>query len=107
MGKPEEGDISKVHRPYELTFILPPALPDTEIEVVQGTIQGWITDSGGEISKATHWGRRKLAYPIQNYKEGYYILLEFNADSLAIKDLDRRLRLEGSVLRHLIVKDEE
>ncbi len=96
-----------MQRAYELTFILPPALPEAEIEVVQGTIQGWITDGGGEIVKATHWGRRKLAYSIQNYKEGYYILLEFNADSRALKDLDRRLRLESSVLRHLTVRKDE
>ncbi len=96
-----------MQRQYELTFILPPATAEAEIEVLLGTIQGWITESGGEIVKATHWGRRKLAYPIQNYKEGYYILLEYKADSLAIKDLERRLRLDASVLRHLVIAQDE
>lgn len=96
-----------MQRQYELTFILPPAMAEAEIEVLQGTVQTWITDAGGEIVKNTHWGRRRLAYPIQNYKEGYYILIEFKADSLTIKDLERRLRLESAVLRHLVVKDED
>lgn len=92
-----------MQRQYELTFILPPSTPEAEIEVLLGTVQGWITESGGEIVKATHWGRRKLAYSIQNYKEGYYILLEYKADSRSIQDLERRLRLDASVLRHLVI----
>ena len=94
-------------RQYELTFILPPSLAEDEIATVQETIEGWITSQDGEIIKASHWGRRKLAYLIQNFKEGYYILLEIKADPSIFKDVDRRLRLEAHVLRHLVVRIDE
>ena len=94
--------ITKRH--YEVTFILPPALGEEETNNLQNTVQGWITDQGGEIAKVNHWGRRRLAYPIKNYKEGYYILIEFDATPNIIKDLDRRLRLDTNFLRHLVIK---
>jgi small subunit ribosomal protein S6 len=91
-------------RQYELIFILPPTLAEDETAAIVDAVQGWITEPGGEIVKVSHWGRRRLEYVIQNYKEGYYILFEFKADPKSIKDLDRRVRLETSILRHLIVK---
>ncbi|HLA42011.1 MAG TPA: 30S ribosomal protein S6 [Aggregatilineales bacterium] len=93
-------------RPYELVFILPPSLAEDEINSVQEHIIGWITDQGGNIIKTSPWGRRRLAYSIQNYKEGYYFEIDFNAETSSIKDLERRLRLEPGVIRHLIVQDE-
>lgn len=92
------------NRKYEITFILPPALSEDDLNAAQTTIQNWITQPGGEVLKNNHWGRRRLAYPIQTYKEGYYILLEFQTQPNQIKELDRRLRLESSVLRFLIVR---
>jgi small subunit ribosomal protein S6 len=93
-------------RLYELTFILPPTLAEDEVSAVQASVTGWITDGKGEVVKASHWGRRRLAYPIQNYKEGYYILLEVNAEPGSLTDLERRMRLEANILRHLVVRVE-
>lgn len=91
-------------RQYELTFILPPSMAEDEIRAAQETVEGWITSAGGEITKASHWGRRRLEYTIQSYKEGYYILLEFTADPAIIRDVERRLRLDVTYLRHLVVR---
>lgn len=90
-------------RHYEVTFILPPALGEEETNNLQNNVQGWITDQGGEIVKVNHWGRRRLAYNIKTYKEGYYILIEFDAPPSAIRELDRRMRLDTNFLRHLII----
>jgi len=94
-------------RLYELTFILPPALAEEEVTAVQDSVTGWITDGEGEVVKASHWGRRRLAYSIQNYKEGYYILLEMNAEPDSLTELERRIRLEANILRHLVVRVED
>jgi small subunit ribosomal protein S6 len=91
-------------RQYELVFILPPTLAEDEITGLEEIVHTWITESSGEVIKASHWGRRHLAYPIQNYKEGYYILLELKTEPKNIKDLDRRIRLEASIIRHLFVR---
>lgn len=94
-------------RQYELTYVLPPSLAEDEINSMQETIQGWITMHGGEITKVSHWGRRRLAYTIQNYKEGYYILYHVSTAPANLKDLDRRMRLDTTILRHLIVRLDE
>ena len=99
--------MTELKRQYELTFIIPPTLAEEDIKAIQATVQGWITDQEGEILKENHWGRRKLAYPIQNYKEGYYILLEFESQPSIIKELERRMRLSQEVIRYLVVRAEE
>jgi small subunit ribosomal protein S6 len=91
-------------RQYELIFILPPTLAEDETKAIVDALQEWITEPQGEIVKVSHWGRRRLEYNIQNYKAGYYVLMEFKSESPNLKDLDRRIRLEATILRHLIVR---
>jgi len=91
-------------RQYELTFILPPALAEDEIAEVEKNVTTWIGNQEGEIEKSSHWGRRRLAYPIENYKEGYYILLEILMPPTGLTDVDRRMRLDASIIRHLAVR---
>jgi small subunit ribosomal protein S6 len=94
-------------REYELTFILPPAMSEDEINALQENVIGWITAQQGEVLKNSHWGRRHLAYAINNYKEGYYILLQIKLPGAGLKEIDRRMRLDGTILRHLIVRLDE
>ncbi|MFP4322594.1 MAG: 30S ribosomal protein S6 [Anaerolineales bacterium] len=91
-------------RDYELIFIMPPTLAEDEISEVEETVTGWISSHEGEITKNSHWGRRRLAYPIQNYKEGYYILFEMKTNPDSIKDIERRIRLYDPIIRHLVVR---
>lgn len=93
-----------VPRDYELTFILPPSLAEDEINQIQDNVQSWITNQSGEIVKASHWGRKRLAYAIENYKEGYYIFLQVKTPPSSWKDVDRRMRLDSNILRHLVVR---
>ena len=91
---------------YETLFILDPALEDEKkdaaIEMVKGVIS---TD--GEVGNVDVWGLRKLAYPIQKKNEGYYVVIEFQAESELPKELDRRMRISDSFMRHIIVNKEE
>lgn len=94
-------------RQYELTFILPPSLAEDEINEIEERVTNWITGKQGNIIKTSHWGRMKMAYPIQSYKEGYYILMEFVGEAAEIQDLNRRIRLDDNIIRHLFVRVEE
>lgn len=91
---------------YETLFILDPALEDEKkdaaIEMVKGVIS---TD--GEVGNVDVWGLRKLAYPIQKKNEGYYVVIEFQADPELPKELDRRMRISDAFMRHIIVNKEE
>lgn len=94
-------------RQYELTFILPPSLAEDEINAVQENVSTWLSNNQGEITRTSHWGRQRLAYAVNNYKEGYYIFIEFTGEPSGLKELDRRIRLDTTILRHLIVRVDE
>jgi small subunit ribosomal protein S6 len=93
-------------RRYELMLVLRPDLPD---EKVQGTLERTaraIAAGGGQIVKQAPWGRRRLAYPIDHYREGSYYVLLFEAPATAITELERGLLISEEVLRHLVTRVE-
>ena len=91
---------------YELLFILDPAMDDAAKEAAVETIKGIIA-AAGEVGETDVWGLRKLAYPIQKKSEGYYVVMRFTASPELPKELDRRLRISDSVMRHIIVNLDE
>ena len=91
---------------YELMFIIESTLEDSVKDQTIDTVKGIIAENG-EITKADVWGMRKLAYPIQKKNEGYYVIVEFKANSDFPKELDRRLKISDNVIRHLIVNKDE
>ena len=91
---------------YELMFILDPAMDDASKEAAVETVKGIIA-TAGEVSDTDVWGLKKLAYPIQKKSEGYYVVMHFNAQPELPKELDRRLKISDSVMRHIIVNLDE
>ncbi|MDD2217219.1 MAG: 30S ribosomal protein S6 [Eubacteriales bacterium] len=91
---------------YEVMFIIDPTLEEEKRETVVETVKSIIADDG-EVSKVDVWGMRRLAYPIQKKNEGYYVVIEFLGNNTLPKELDRRLKISESVMRHLIVNKEE
>ncbi len=89
-------------REYELGLVIRPDLNDEEMEAQILRIGQQIESRGGEITRLDKWGRRRMAYNIQRFREGYYAFLEFRLDSLALRDLDRVMRVQENVMRHLI-----
>lgn len=94
-------------RAYEMTFILAPTL---EPEALKGEIEAirkLIAGEGGEVTAEHEWGRRKLAYPIQDHSEGVYHVMRFTLAQEGLKDLNRYIGLnDEKFLRHLIIKEE-
>jgi len=64
----------------------------------------WIKAADGEVTNTSHWGRRRLAYNIGTNREGYYVFLEAQLVPENISELERRVKLEANVLRHLVVR---
>ena len=91
---------------YELMFILDPALEDDKKEAAVEMVKEIIATEG-EVGNVDVWGMRKLAYPIQKKNEGYYVVVEFKAQPTLPKELNRRLKIADSVMRHLIVNKDE
>ena len=91
---------------YEVMFIIDPVLEDDKKDAVIQTVKDIIAASG-EVTDTDIWGLRKLAYPIQKKTEGYYVVMHFEAKPELPKELDRRLRISDSVMRHIIVNLDE
>ena len=94
-------------RDYELLFVLDPSLDE---EAKAGLIDKVkeVINAGGEAGEADVWGERKLAYNINKKSTGYYVVMPFKAEAELPKELDRRLRINENVMRHIIVcQDEE
>lgn len=92
---------------YEVLFILDPVMDDSEKDAMIERVKEIIND-GGEAGEVDIWGNRKLAYEINKKKDGFYVLIQFKANADMPKELDRRLRISDSIMRHIIVcKDEQ
>ena len=89
---------------YELLYFVAPTLEEEARAAVAQRIESTITDGEGTLDNVEAWGRRKLAYEINNLTEGDYILVDFHADPAHIAELDRILRINDAVERHMIVR---
>src|SRR5437899_1607535 len=93
-------------RHYEVMVILDPRLDERNIAPSLDNFLKVIRDSGGSVEKVDIWGRRRLAYEINKHAEGIYALLNVNADSAAVQEMDRQLSLTESVLRTKVLRRE-
>jgi len=92
-------------REYELMFIVKP-LEEEQTEAVVTKFESLITANGGTINKLDRWGKKRLAYEINDFTDGYYCLVLFSAEPTVISELDRVLKITDDILRHMIVKQE-
>lgn len=89
---------------YELLFVLK---PDLEEEATTATIDKYVNliqQNQGAVEQVSRWGKKRLAYEIRDFKEGFYTLIQFQGVSATIKELDRLMRLADEILRHMIVR---
>jgi len=91
-------------RSYELMFIVVPTVTDEELEKLVAQMEGAVTTAGGEVLSADRLGKRKLAYPIARFEEGFYVLLNIRGTGELIKELERRLKVTDSVIRFVTVR---
>ncbi|MCD6489274.1 MAG: 30S ribosomal protein S6 [Thermodesulfobacterium sp.] len=96
----------KRFRKWESLFIINPEKVEEKDQVLE-KIKQLVESKEGEILKIDEWGMRKLAYPIEKKKQGYYILIEFYGLSKLPKDLEEFFRIDERVIRFIIVKLED
>jgi small subunit ribosomal protein S6 len=89
---------------YEILLILPPDLEEDSVGSTTDRVKTYVTGHGGEFKTLEPWGRRRLAFPIQRYHEGAYHVGRFALAPDQASELDRALRLNEQVLRHLIIR---
>ncbi len=89
---------------YESAVLINAALDDQQIESILAKIKDVITNNGGEIRELDNWGRKRLAYPVEKSKIGYYAIYRFEAPSDLIAKLERMYSLDEHILRYVALK---
>ena len=91
-------------RDYELMVVLDPNLDEAAIDALNTRIQSMATTRGGTVDHVDTWGRKRLAYPIGRFRDGFYILFRMALPNTAAAEIERALKLTESVIRHLLVR---
>ena len=92
---------------YELLVFVAPTISDEDRVAVMKRIETTIAEGAGKVDNVDEWGKRKLAYEINGLTDGDYTLVNFHADPQNVAELDRVLRINDAVVRHMIVKRED
>jgi len=87
-------------------FIVKPA-EEEAINAVIAKFEALIQANGGSIDKVDRWGKRRLAYEVKDFTEGYYCVIYFSAEPKAVFELERVLKITDEILRHMVVKHDE
>lgn len=91
-------------RKYELMYIIQPAIEEDAKKALVERFQEILTSNGAEIIEAKEWGKRRLAYEINDLREGFYQIVKVNADSRAIDEYTRLANINEDIIRHIAVR---
>jgi len=104
-GANPEGRRCILVHDYEVTFILNPNLADEEVTATNDRVASLITTAGGDVTEMRPWGgKRRLAYPIEHHRDGYYVTTKFRAMPTAAYGLDGQLKLNDNIMRHMVIR---
>jgi len=94
-------------RSYETMFIIRPGLDEEKYEQVIEKFKDIIVKDGGEVTGVDKWGKRRLAYEIDDHQEGYYVVVNFKAGVSVPQELERVFKITDEILRYIIVKEDK
>ncbi len=91
-------------REYELIYIVRSGVEEEALEEISKKVDQIVTGTGGQVTEVKRWGKRRLAYPIQKLKEGYYVLNRIQLEPQMLKEVERSLTLSEEIIRYLIAR---
>lgn len=94
--------MAKLTANYEVVYILKPDMTEEAIAALVAKYKA-LADERGTVAEVNEWGKRHLAYPINDLNEGYYVLMTFSSDAQLPAELDRQFRINDNIIRSLIV----
>ena len=100
-ANPMEGG-GFVRRDYELGFIINPEVSEEQTSAILERIEKIVKNYDGQVVKVNQWGRRRLAYPIDHHRDGYYVFIDMILTPETVVELDRTLKVSEEVMRHLV-----
>ena len=94
--------MAKVNGNYEVVYILDPAMSEEDTAALVAKFKT-MAEAHGTVKEVDEWGKRRLAYPINDLNEGYYVLMSFDSDAAFPNELARVLRITDGVMRSQVV----
>jgi small subunit ribosomal protein S6 len=94
-------------RKYEIMYIIRPNIEDEAKKALIERFNSILTDNGAEIENVKEWGKRRLAYEINDFRDGYYMIVNVKAEAAAVQEFDRLAKINEDIIRHIVVKEEE
>ena len=95
-------------RAYEILYIVRPDMEEDAVKQLVERFDEVLTSNGAEIIESKEWGKRRLAYEIEDYKDGLYQIVKLDADdSKAVDEFDRLAKISNDIIRHIVGRDEE
>lgn len=93
-------------RPYELLLVLKPTLEDEAVDAFLERLMSIVTSENGQIDNVDKWGKRRLAYEIKGFTEGFYVVIKFTAATETANEVERVIKITDEVIRHMLVRDD-
>lgn len=93
-------------RKYEIMYIIRPNIEDEAKKALVERFNTILTDNGAELTEVKEWGKRRLAYEINDFRDGYYMLLQVQAEAAAVQEFDRLAKISEDIIRHMVTKVE-
>lgn len=91
-------------RPYEMMLVLQPGLDEEATDALLERLTGVVTSEGGTVDNLDRWGKRRLAYELKGFTEGFYVVIDFQAEPATASELERIVKLTDGVIRHLLIR---
>ncbi|MDF2947388.1 MAG: rpsF [Bacillales bacterium] len=93
-------------RKYEVMYIIRPNMEEEAQKALVERFAGVLTGGGATIESVKEWGKRRLAYEINDFRDGYYMLLNVTAEPAAVQEFDRLAKISEDIIRHIVIKQE-
>ncbi|RLL41751.1 30S ribosomal protein S6 [Oceanobacillus piezotolerans] len=94
-------------RKYEIMYIIRPDMEEEAQTALIERFNGILTDNGAEIEKVEEVGKKRLAYEINDYRDGYYVLINFSGDEKSVNEFDRLAKFSDDIIRHIAVREDD
>jgi small subunit ribosomal protein S6 len=92
---------------YEIMYIIRPSIDEEAQKAVIERFNTILTDNGAEVANVKEVGKRRLAYEINDYRDGFYVIVNFSGDAAAVNEFDRLAKFSDDIIRHMAVRVEE
>jgi len=92
---------------YEIMYIIRPDIEEEAHTALIERFNNVLKDNGAEIEKVDEKGKKRFAYTINDYRDGYYVLINFSSGQEAIDEFDRLAKFSDDIVRHIVVRDED